>query len=181
MSELTDTKSPQAPTESKPAAELVAKPLQRPQKRFFSLSEDEGIRVVDKGPIAAIAATAEGVISGGEEIGQLEGEQLEKMVKVNVVVSHVVEQLLEEIVRDPLVVALYQRVFGEELLARLGKTVGSSLDAGWGRGILTGKEVVSNFIDEVLSCVIKSRFEAGLADKGVMNAWECFWSNLHEH
>ena len=121
------------------------------------------------------------MVSGGEEIDPLQGEQMDKMVKVNVVVSHVVEQLLDEIIRDPLVVALYQRVFGEELLARLGKTVGSSLDQGWGRGILTGKEVVSNFIDEVLSCVIKSRFEGGLAEKGVMSAWESFWSNLHEH
>ena len=43
----------------KPEQELVARPLQRPQKRFFSLSDEEGVRALgDKGRSASTAGTA---------------------------------------------------------------------------------------------------------------------------
>ena len=98
-------------------------------------------------------------------------------MKVNVIVGHVVDYLLDELVRDERVAALYKTVFRNDLQARIGKPgLGTSNDEGYARGILTGKEAVSLFIDEVLSCLLRSRFES--AGEGQIGHWESFWCNL---
>ena len=99
---------------------------------------------------------------------------------MNVVVGHLLDMLVDEVVRDERVVALYQSVVGKDILTRAGKAaMGSSIEAGWGRGILTGREAVSLFVDEVLSCLLRSRFEG--AGEGQSGPWESFWGNLQDY